>query len=234
MKKSFILTAIFVLSAVFSVPVLAQGALSGTWDLTKIVKDGVDVPLVSGGKAPTIIFGDNNSVSGNGSCNGYGGKYTLSGGSEIKFGPIHSTRIGCMGGINGQESTFLNILQGAAIYKTDEGIMHLADADSKNILTFKLKQALPETMTHLWIVNNKRVDCQGFAANQKCLQVKKTDAAPWENFYGTIAGFNYKPGRIYLIRVTAMKEKVVAADGSAYDYKLVKVISRTKLMPHVD
>lgn len=238
MKKIFITTAIFVLTALFTIPALAQSPLSGSWELTKMVKDGAEVTLLKGGKGgPTLVFGENNSISGNGSCNGYRGTMTQENG-KLTVGPVMSTKMGCLDGFGEQEVKYFDILNKVSIYKSDEGILHLADADSKNILTFtrkggEVKPVEPETINHLWIVNKEQVDCQGVVP-QKCLQVKKTDAAPWENFYGAIAGFKYKPGKYYLIRVTRTKKKNVPADASAYDYKLVKIMSRTKLMPHVD
>lgn len=238
MKKLFITTAIFILTALFTIPALGQSALSGEWVLSKMVKDGVNVPILTGGKgAPTLIFGENNRISGNGSCNRYSGTMTEENG-KLTVGPVISTKMGCLDGFGEQEVKYFDILNKVSIYKSDEGILHLADAGSKNILIYtrkggEVKPAEPEVVNHLWIVNKVKVDCQGVAP-QKCLQVKKTDAAPWENFYGTIAGFKYKPGKYYLIRVQRTKKKNVPADASAYDYKLIKVMSRTRLMPHVD
>lgn len=238
MRKLFITTAIFVLTALLAIPALAQSPLSGSWVLTKMVEEGADVPILTGGKgAPTLIFGENNRISGNGSCNGYGGTMTEKDG-KLTVGPIMSTKMGCLGGFGEQEVKYFDILNKVSIYKSDKGTLQLTDADWANTLTFtrqgsEVKPVAPETINHLWIVNKEKVDCQGVAP-QKCLQVKKTDAEPWENFYGAIEGFKYKPGKFYLIRVTATKKKNVPADASAYDYKLVKVMSRSKLMPHVD
>jgi hypothetical protein len=63
-----------------------------------------------------------------------------------------------------------------------------------------------------------------------CLQVKRGDPAKgeWQNFYGAIEGFEYRPGYLYrlLVRETQLPPERVPADATSIRYELVEVIER--------
>jgi heat shock protein HslJ len=233
MKRIFITTAIFIFTLMFVSQASAQGAqLSGEWTLTRMVRDTWDVPLVTTGKTPTIKFMDE-GLSGNGGCNSYGGTFTTKGSKGFKAGPIRSTKMACMqGGVSGQETAFFDILDKADTYRITGNTLTLSSGGGAYSLTFQKKLA-PENKPFLWIVDKKMVDCRGIV-HQNCLQVKKTDAAEWEILREPIKGFKYLPGKYYLIRVTRTLKKWAPANDFIYEYKLVKVISRTRQMTHVD
>ncbi|HEV7642467.1 MAG TPA: META and DUF4377 domain-containing protein [Pyrinomonadaceae bacterium] len=196
--------------------------LTGEWTLTHMVRDTWDVPLAGDGKTPTIKFTDE-GLSGNGGCNSYGGSYTTEGSKGFKAGPIRSTKMACtQGGVSGRESAFFDILGRADTYRITGNTLVLSSDGGAYSLTFQKKPA-PEDKPFLWIVDKRQVDCHG-VVHQNCLQVKKTDAAEWQILREPIKGFKYLPGKYYLIRVQP----------TAKGYKLVKVISRTRLMAHVD
>jgi heat shock protein HslJ len=223
MKRILITTAIFILTGLFATAAFAQQTLSGEWTLTRMVRDTWDVPVVAAGKTPTITF-SGDGFSGNGSCNSYGGSYTTQGRKGFKAGPIRSTKMACMqSGVNAQETAFFDMLGKADTYNVSGDNLTLSSGGGAYSLTFKRKLAVEER-PFLWIVDKKQVDCRGIV-QQNCLQVKKTDAEQWQILRAKIEGFRYKPGRYYLIRVKR------DANGN---YKLVKIISRTRLMAHVD
>jgi heat shock protein HslJ len=199
-----------------------SGRLSGEWTLIRMVRDTWDVPLTGGGKTPTIKFADE-GFSGNGGCNSYGGSYTTEGSKGFKAGPIRSTKMACaQGGANGRETAFFDIIGRADTYRITGNTLVLSSDGGAYSLTFK-RQAMAEEKPFLWIVDKRQVDCRG-VVHQNCLQVKKTDAAEWQILREPIKGFKYIPGKYYLIRVQP----------TAKGYKLVKIISRTRLMSHVD
>ncbi len=204
--------------------VSAQGGrLSGEWTLTRMVRDTWDVPVAATGKIPTIKFTDE-GLSGSGGCNSYGGSYTTEGTKGFKAGPIRSTKMACtQGGANGRETAFFDIIGRADTYRLTGNTLVLSSDGGAYSLTFKRQGMAPEDKPFLWIVDKRQVDCRG-VVHQNCLQVKKTDAAQWEILREPIKGFKYLPGKYYLIRV----------QWTAKGYKLVKVISRTRLMSHVD
>jgi heat shock protein HslJ len=220
MKKIFTSTAILIFTFVLTTPIFAQ--LSGEWTLTKMVRDTFEIQLSKDAKAPTLKFGDDR-LSGNGGCNSYGGAYTMEGDKGFKAGPVMSTKMACMSGDgNKQESAYFDTLGRADSYRITGNTLMLSGDGGAYSLTFKRLGGL-KSRPFLWIVDKKMVDCQGIV-HQNCMQVKKTDIAEWEILRAPITGFKYHSGRYYLLRVQQ----------TAAGYQLVKLISRTKLMPHVD
>jgi heat shock protein HslJ len=244
MKKILITTAILIFTAVFSIPALGQQELSGEWELTRMVRDGKELPMVTTGKTPTIKFGE--GFAGNGSCNSYGGSYTIEG-KKFKAGPIRATKMACAGEVNAQEMAYFSLLEKMDSYQILKGTLTMAGEGGLHSLTFAVRPDVrspveeaaeetrpePKEKTLLWIVDKGQVDCRGIVP-QKCLQVKQRDFDEWQILRAEIGGFKYKPGRYYLIRVKRTMKSWTMANGQVYDYKLVKVISRTRLMPHVD
>jgi heat shock protein HslJ len=217
MKKTFITAAIFIMAGLFTA-VYAQQTPSGEWTLTRMIKDDKNISLSANGKTPTIKFGDE-GFSGNAGCNSYSGN-NIGDKGTFKAGPVRSTKMACAPEVSEQENFFFSVLEKAAVIDVSDGTLSLSSSDSRNSLRFRQKS---DDTPFLWIVDKKQVDCRGIV-HQNCLQVKKTDVVEWQILRTKIEGFNYKPGKYYLIRVKR------AANG----YKLVKVISRTRLMAHVD
>lgn len=77
-----------------------------------------------------------------------------------------------------------------------------------------------------YTVASQKGDCMGVAP-QKCLLVKKGDAAEWEFFYGSIEGFNHEDGYEYVLEVKEDINEDAPADMSLIKYTLVKEISKT-------
>lgn len=82
--------------------------------------------------------------------------------------------------------------------------------------------------TETFIVGPAKVPCTGVAP-QDCLQVKKDSAAAWENFYGNIDGFDYKPGYEYMLKVDVTENKNAPADASSLRYTLKKILSKKQV-----
>lgn len=66
-------------------------------------------------------------------------------------------------------------------------------------------------------------------APRTCYQVKYSNSKDWEFFYSEIEGFNYEAGYRYVLKVSRTKRKNIPADASAYIYKLVKIVKKTKM-----
>lgn len=77
-------------------------------------------------------------------------------------------------------------------------------------------------------VKEELANCTGVAP-RTCYQVKYSNSKDWELFYSEIIGFKYQPGFRYVLQVSRTKRKNVPADASAYEYKLVKVLKKTKM-----
>lgn len=84
-----------------------------------------------------------------------------------------------------------------------------------------------QSKTEDWFVADKMVNCTG-SAPQKCLVVRKTDSPDWMYFYSTIQGFKFRENYTQKIRVRITPRKNAPQDASAFDYRLIKTLSRSK------
>jgi len=73
-------------------------------------------------------------------------------------------------------------------------------------------------------VASYRVTCFG-PFETTCLQVRAPGDSAWENFYGTIRGFDYQEGFEYLIRV-GWHEIQPVPDGPSREYRLIRLIEK--------
>jgi len=106
--------------------------LKGTaWSLVEINGQ----PILDG-TAPTLVF-DADGVGGNGSCNTFGGDYTLDNG-KLTIEQIFSTLMYC-DGVMEQESAYFTALQEAAGYQIKEGNLQILNADGQVTLTLSPK-----------------------------------------------------------------------------------------------
>jgi heat shock protein HslJ len=238
MKNVFTTIAFLVIATLMMLPVFGQ--LSGAWKLTGIMKDGSAVLVINTSREVSIKF-DNGNVTGNGGCNSYFGPYQAND-SKIKVGPVRSTRMACTReGVSAQESLYFNILQKATKYTLVSDTLTLMNGSNR--LTFKPALAPPDHTDKLedqtasdkkiWIVDKAMVNCGGRTPRQ-CYQVKTSDIADWEIIQEDIEGFQYVPGKYNLIWVQQVTEGNPDTDHHRTYFKLLKVVSRTKLMPHVD
>ena len=101
-----------------------------SWNLTQINGQ----PIVPN-STPTLAF-DSERASGSGSCNSFGGDYTLKG-NKLTFGPLMSTMMACLdNGIMDQEFAYLAALQTTASYEVKDGNLLLLDAQGKVMAEF--------------------------------------------------------------------------------------------------
>lgn len=71
----------------------------------------------------------------------------------------------------------------------------------------------------------ERRACAGEGVRQ-CLVVRMAGDSTWKNFFDPIEGFTHEPGVRYRIVVARAPVARPPADGSAYRYRLVRVLSR--------
>lgn len=104
----------------------------------------------------------------------------------------------------------------------------------KNILTilfiaifssFAFAQSTIKTQD--WFIADKMVDCTG-VAQQKCLIVRDANSNDWKYFYDQIKGFKFRENYTQKIRVRITPKKNVPADASAFNYRLVRTLRRSK------
>ena len=78
----------------------------------------------------TATFADDGRITGFGGCNGFGGSYTLDGGS-MQIGPVTATRKACIEpeGVGDIESWYFAALERVATWSIGEDRLQLRDAD---------------------------------------------------------------------------------------------------------
>lgn len=129
---------IFIVSIFIGLMLVSANAqdLDGNWKLVSAKKDGEKVVYQSEIKT-TLNFGEENRMSGNSGCNGYGTIYTLSGKKGIEFEPIISTKMACLDGdYMKQEKTFFSVISKTNKYKIKGDLLIFFDKDRQNVLKF--------------------------------------------------------------------------------------------------
>jgi heat shock protein HslJ len=112
-----------------------QPDLNGTsWMLTQLQGKSIVSPPI-----PTLIFKDG-QVSGNASCNSFGGSYQRGMGETLKFGPLMSTMMACVDpSAMAQESDFLTMLASVVSYRVEGKKLMLYNVDSVSVAEFVQK-----------------------------------------------------------------------------------------------
>ena len=82
---------------------------------------------------PTLVFEDE-SAGGHGSCNAFGGEYTVENG-KLTFSNIFSTLMYCED-TSEQEAAYLGALEEAVGYQVKDGNLQILNADGQVTLTF--------------------------------------------------------------------------------------------------
>jgi heat shock protein HslJ len=86
-----------------------------------------------------ISFGPTGRVSGNASCNGFGGTYTITG-EGLRFGETVATKRACLGPLMQQEAAFLGVLGAVNRFAISAGgALVLHTADGRTITATRLK-----------------------------------------------------------------------------------------------
>lgn len=136
-KISLSLIVTLIISACSGCSFSSQGDLdSSAWVLTAINNDTAII-----GNPPTLEF-EGDMVSGNASCNTYGGSYQIKG-EAISFGPLARTEMYCMEseGVMDQEQSYLGILEAAQRLELTENILTIYSVSGET-LTFQARSSV--------------------------------------------------------------------------------------------
>lgn len=68
-------------------------------------------------------------------------------------------------------------------------------------------------------------ECVGVGP-QTCMLVRESPGEDWRYFYGSIEGFEFEPGFFYELRVRRYRVGNPPADGSAFRYILLRIVSK--------
>jgi heat shock protein HslJ len=111
----------------------SQPDLNGTsWALTQLQGGPVMSTVV-----PTLVFKDG-QVSGNASCNSFGGSYQRGWGDALKFGQLMSTLVACADSSSmEQERVYLSVLGQVAKYRMENDQLFLYNGADQLLIEFK-------------------------------------------------------------------------------------------------
>jgi heat shock protein HslJ len=132
--KTHKLISLFALALVLGLAACSGAAPSMDLKSTSWVLVEISGQPVVAGSSPTLSF-DDGQAGGNGSCNSFGGEYTLDNG-KLTFGPLVSTMMYCEDTME-QETAYLAALQSATAYQIEEGRLLILDADGVVVLVFE-------------------------------------------------------------------------------------------------
>jgi len=87
--------------------------------------------------APTMKFGQDDRITGRGSCNNYFASYEIGEGNALSVGMIGSTEMYCADeGVMDQEQKYFQALGKAATYEVDEQSLQIFDEDGQRVLKY--------------------------------------------------------------------------------------------------
>ena len=109
-----------------------SAALLGSWKLTSYGSAASPTPAVSGTEAG-LTFKEDETVSGNSGCNGFGGNYKVQG-DQVAFDQIVSTLMACDDPRMKQENVVQKVLSGTAIFKMEGNRLTLTNNDMVLVL----------------------------------------------------------------------------------------------------
>ena len=208
----------------FSQGAITQTASSDDWKLVAYNFARVNNYDINGKDVTVTLDTREQRIAGNSGCNRFMGPFRFEDSGRLAIGPFAGTLMACPRIANRFEAEFRETLAQVDSFSFETGYLTLTDKRTGHFMRFQ-RVIKPERYT--WYVNKDLEDCTG-VVKTKCMQIKDSKDASWQNFFGPIAGFNYKKGRFYQIEVERTKNANPAADGSAYSHKLIRVIKEAK------
>jgi heat shock protein HslJ len=133
-KLAISLFMLFILAACGNI---SSGLVQGQWILISYGSPSDQVLAVPDVDA-SIEFDSEGRMNGNVGCNGFGGDYTVDGGT-IRFGPIMSTMMFCEGPVGAQEMETIAVFQESAQFVIDGDTMMITSADGESSITLGRK-----------------------------------------------------------------------------------------------
>lgn len=224
MKSIYIYFLLSLIVTVSAISTNGQAKAVDDWRLVSYKFGSMNNVNIDDKQITLTIDSAEGRVSGNSGCNRYTGKFGFEDNVRLKIGPLAGTRMACPEPWMRFESLFLQTLEAADSFAFETGVLTFTDVETQNVLRFK-RIAKPEIFT--WYVNKKVVDCVG-VVKTKCLQIKENKDGEWKNFFGPIAGFEWKKDYFYIIEVERIRRPNPPADASAYEHRLVRIVKQTK------
>lgn len=185
-------------------------------------------PLSNPKKSASVQF-MGNRIAGTGGCNRFTGTFSVEEDRLMVSDRMASTLMACPEPQMKQEQAFTQALAAATTYeiKGDMLVINYRQADQNQQLKFRPLVAAQKGVEKIVYVGPSKVNCVGVAP-QKCLQIKEGSLdGNWQNYYSSIAGFDYEPGYTYKLRILEEKVENPPADASSLKWTLISIESKT-------
>ena len=102
-------------------------------------------------------------------------------------------------------------------------IATMTGCDGSSVAAQEERVAPGEEAVTLYVAAHT-VSCVG-EGQRECLLVREDPTRAWSYFYDAIAGFEYRPGYTYTLRVAVRKIENPPADGSSRAYRLLRILA---------
>jgi heat shock protein HslJ len=135
MKREMILLALAGLLLAACSP-SASTELTGDWQLVSYGNPASPTPAAP--DVDTVIEFTDGQISGNVGCNGFGGRYSVKGGS-LTFTEMISTLMFCEGPVGDQETATLSVLRDTATFLLDGDTLTITSADGSSVVVLARK-----------------------------------------------------------------------------------------------
>jgi heat shock protein HslJ len=104
------------------------------WELLSLMGNEIAARDTMVGRKAFIILNKDGSANGNGGCNTFGGSYILTDSSQIKFGPIVSTKMFCSNAKD--ENLFFDLLSKTDNFLIEKDTLYLRNKPLDSIAKF--------------------------------------------------------------------------------------------------
>ena len=89
----------------------------------------------------------------------------------------------------------------------------------------------PRERVRTYEIAEARVPCNSVGGLSVCYSARTPPDTAWQVLHAVIEGFTYEPGHRYVVRVAERELRNPAPDGPGVLYRLVEVVSKTRVAP---
>lgn len=201
--------------------------LSSRWELTNwpnhVIPDGENGD-------PVILNFSNEKgegrVSGRAWCNQFTAPFSMRGPGRLTIVEAVTTRMACPEPATRFEADFLDKLLAVNNYKINGRVLELQTVDGKT-MTFRAREKIGATAKIRFIyVAADKAPCNAGVMQTSCYQIREDKKAPWQLWYGDIAGFTPQPGIAYRLRILEERMPNPPADANPLKWTLDLVVEQ--------
>ena len=201
--------------------------LSSRWELT----DWPNHVIPTGDNGDPVILTFSNEkgegrINGRAWCNQFTAPFSIRSPGRLTIVEAVTTRMACPEPAMRFEADFLEKLQAVNDYKITGKTLEFDTVDGK-VMTFHARDKVGATAKIKFIyVAAEKAPCSTGVMQTTCYQIREDKKAPWQLWYGDIAGFKPEPGVQYRLRILEERVPHPPADASAVKWTLDIIVEQ--------